>query len=617
MQSPGGVWLPPGHELREKQDNVLDSLSRSVAAAVQPAPQGGSPVTPYLIWIAQIADDFPSWGANTKARDAALRTFFPTESFMFSALSTVVARNAALGWKITGDEATVDASVRMLNNANYGGGWEQLISQVSIDLYSQDTGAFIEFIRTADSPEAPVVMVNHLDAGRCFPTGDPEFPVTYQDVQGRFHRMPWYTVVQLLEIPAGLTPAPNGQFYRLQYCAISRALRAAQIIRDVTTYKSEKVGGRFQRAIHLISGVAESEVTDALTRQSVLADSSGQTRYIQPAIVGGIDPNAAIGHTQIDLASLPEGWSEEDMIKNYILALSMAFLTDYQEFAPLPGGGLGTSNQSDVLNQKSRGKGSGLFQKMIARVLNLHGALPANVLFEWDEPDVEADKLLAEAKKTRAEQRKLRIDSGELDPLAARQEALADGDITQEIFDELNKREEDEEREAIEQDRLRMEQLSAMDDQGSLEGEDNGREGGANAREGEDGAFGERAAGAVALGNLMSGRLHRAYSTAADDAHSLGYFDDTEQRKKVGAAIGPALARFEEEMRELGVWDIPIGSDDADRIVDASVGRGEREVDPERLEYEAESAAVIERALESGLRVARRRLRAETAEDNT
>lgn len=479
------LWIPPGAAREsgiETADKALalDALGRSVQAT----PETDSPLGSMLLWIAQRADGFTAWGSNPKIRDRELRAFLPTENMLISAHSIVCARNAALEWKVTGDEQTAEAAQQMLNNANYGMGWESFIIQLSHDLYAADNGAYVELIREAPREDAPVIGISTLDSVRCYQTGNPQFPIIYEDINGKMHRMPWFSIVQLMEMPSPITPAWGGPFYRLQYCAITRVLRAAQVLRSISIYKDEKVSGRFLRALHLISGVSEQSVQDAIARAHANADSAGLTAYIQPAMVGGVDPNTAIKHDTIELSSLPEGWDEEKSIRVYILALSMGYLTDYQEFAPLEGGNLGTSQQSEILHMKSKGKGPGLFQKLIGRLMNLHGVLPSNVLFEFDEPDIEAQKAEDEARKTRSETRALRITSGEIDVEAARQIAFEDGDLPSQVYDDIVEREaeravDEEERARQDAERTREEEViegEGIDPEGNtvvaVEGED-------------------------------------------------------------------------------------------------------------------------------------------------
>lgn len=113
--------------------------------------------------------------------------------------------------------------------------------------------------------------------------------------------------------------------------------------------------------------------------------------------------------------------------------LAMAFLTDYQEFSPLPGGNLGTSTQSEILHLKNRGKGAGLFRKLITRAIN-YEIFPRNVEFGFSDPDYEAETAEAEVKKIRAQTRQIRITSTEITPEVARQLANDEGDLRQEYM---------------------------------------------------------------------------------------------------------------------------------------------------------------------------------------
>lgn len=432
----------------EPPPNPLDSLNKSVIGTPDEARGIPSALTGFVMWaVAQAGDEFIPWGAAPKQRDKQLRDFITQETYLSSALGIVTGRNAAMSWEVTGDEATAEAAHDMLNNANHGGGWEEFITQTSLDLYTQDCGAFVELMREEDSPESPVIGVAHLDSARCFLTGQPEEPVWYQDLHGRYHPMKWYQVVQLLEQPSAITPASLGFFMKLQYSAVTRLLRSAQILRSIEVYTDEKISGRFTRGVHLLQGVSEDLVHQALQRSEIEADARGLMRYMGPTMVAATDPQATVGVATLDVAALPDGFSESEMIKNYITVLAMAFGTDYQEFAPLPGGNLGTSAQSEVLHAKSRGKGPGLFRSLIQRLMNLHGVLPSNVQFEWTEMDIEAAEQEATVAKMRAEERSVRIASGELTPAAARQIALDAGDLTEEVLDLINAEEEEKENE--------------------------------------------------------------------------------------------------------------------------------------------------------------------------
>lgn len=402
-------------------------IERPLATAT-PSSGGASDI---LWYVADAASDIIPWGKQPKARDRQLRGFVPTESYFASALGSVCARNAGFSWELTGPPRLTARMQDVLENANLGEGWHDFITKLSFDLYTQDSAAFMEIVRDRDSPDGVVIGINHLDAARCWHTGSPEAPVLYQDRKNRYHLLKWYQVVTLPEMPT-----PIEHFYGMQMCALTRMLKAAEIIKNVTQYKMEKTGGRFNKAIHLIAGITQQQMDDALKAQTMDADMQGLFRYVQPIITASVDPKATIDVKTLELASLPDGWDEEITWKHYISIIAMAFLSDFQDFAPLPGGGLGTSAQSQVLHMKSRGKGPALFQKLISHALNFR-VFPKAVEFSWAEQDIEAEQMEAEVKMTRAQTYKLYFETNILPEPQLRQLALDNGDISQEIFDSL------------------------------------------------------------------------------------------------------------------------------------------------------------------------------------
>ena len=405
---------------------------RALAASVVdiPGASAGLPATSALLWfVASVADDIPAWGTAPKARDAKLRDFIGKESLFASALGVIAARNSGFRWKLQGPSRTVAAAKDILDNAEQGRGFEHLVRKVTVDLSTQDNGAFIEIARYGDTPNAPLAGLNHLDAARCYHTGNPLKPVLYLDRNSKHHLLDWWNVVELSEIPT-----PIEGMYGFQYCALTRLLLAAQILRNIAIYKLEKTGGRHNRAIHILGGITKLEIEAAVEQYKVFADAQGLTRYTNPIMIGAADPKAQVSKETIELASLPDGFDEEQTFKEYRIQIAMAFQADYQDFAPLPGGNLGTSAQSQMLHMKARGKGAALFMGLVARAMNTY-VLPRNVEFVYEEQDIEAEKEAAEIRKVRVETRKMQVELGEITPEESRQMALDAGDIPADVFE--------------------------------------------------------------------------------------------------------------------------------------------------------------------------------------
>lgn len=401
--------------------------------------EGLRPSGPIVFNIAAQADEFIPWGYNVKGRDEQLRGFWHTEPILASAVYSMTGHMAVLEWEIVGTDPNKERPVRtirtvdaMLRSADKGNGWQKFMVKLMTDIYTQDNGGFIEIIRLKNKPDSPVVGVAHLDSFRCYRTGDPEIPVIYVDRYGREHKMRYWNIQTIEDMPS-----PVESMYGVQYSAVTRALRTAQIIRDIALYKKEKVSGSFARAIHLISGVTRQNIEDAMALANEQILNQNLTRYRQPVVIPTIDPTATLGHVQLDLASLPDGFDEDKTLQWYVAQLAIAFGVDYQEFAPLPGGALGSSQQSEILHLKSRGKGPAMMISNIEHLMNNTGILPANVKLQFKQEDARADSERANARFLRGKDRALRVDSGELDIEGARQVAIEDGDLSIPIADDM------------------------------------------------------------------------------------------------------------------------------------------------------------------------------------
>lgn len=407
------------------------TIPAQINSSIQTLPtENGSEASLYIHWIATIADGIIPWGKNPQQRDQQLRAFYKTESILASTVGIIAARNAAFEWKLEGPSSTVERCHEFLQDANFGRGMVDFVTRFSVDLATQDKGAFVEIIRDGDSPDSPCIGIANLDASRCMITGNPLFPVIYTDRAGKMHKLPSYRVYHATEMPTTDEAAMN-----LQFCAVSRVLKYAQNHRDYVTYEGEKVGGRNQRAVHLVSGINSSEITGALKTAQDNADNVGFSRYLQPAIASSVKPDATISHVMLELASLPSGFNQAENFRQYVAIIAMAFLTDYLELAPLPGGGLGSATQSVTLDKKSKEKGAELFRKIVANMMNNSGILPRNVEFGWIDSDYENEKTAAELASTRAKARNQMLTNGEIDERSALQMALDAGDVSQEVFD--------------------------------------------------------------------------------------------------------------------------------------------------------------------------------------
>lgn len=396
-----------------------------------------------VLQFAQNNSKFIPFGTSIRARDEQLVKFALTEPFLISAIYSISMTRASLAWELTGPPQSVKKVQEILKKSDFGRGWQSLIGKISFDLLTCDNGAFIEIVRgkkrSDRNPEtAPIVALNHIPSKQVIQTGNPETPVIYQDVNGILHELKWYEVIPLVEVPI-----PNEDNKNVQYSFVSRVLEMAETIKAISNYQKEKVTGRFGAAIHVISGVKQHDIEVIEKQAQIKATNQGLLNYMSPIILSTIDPSSQVTKQTIELASYPDGFNYNELLVWYITLLALASGSDYMDFAPLPGKGLGTAAQSDSLAQKSRVKGILLFMKIIENALETSRVLPPNVSFRYSNADATAEYQQAEIKKLRAETRKFQIESREITPEVAAQMALDQGDLRQEYLLMMNQQQDE------------------------------------------------------------------------------------------------------------------------------------------------------------------------------
>jgi len=383
-------------------DAIAESIQKQPPVNVSPF-QGGI----LTFQMASAADQIVAWGKNTNKRDQQLREFWPTESFLAGAVVTVSFRNAGVDWEIRGASERVNHAVTdMLKSAIAGDkvGWTEFAKKFSQDLYTCDNGAFIELIRDPGMDAnsrfkgelAPVLGIAHLDSGACTRTGNIETPVLYEDRDGQFHKMQWFEVISFSEFPSAIERM-NG----VGYCAVTRALRLAQIMRSISLFKDEEVSGRNVKKINIVGGVGRTQIEDAIKVTTEKANNQGNARFIEHSILASLDPEKPVSLVTVDLASLPEGFNYDQEMQWYVAGLALDFGVDYQEFAPLPGGAIGSSSQSTVLDRKSSGKGPRNWMDSISESFKNYGVLPRNCDMIFNDKN-EMEEMERQAVRTKA-----------------------------------------------------------------------------------------------------------------------------------------------------------------------------------------------------------------------
>jgi hypothetical protein len=386
-----------GHDAEQNMALALDEKATDPAAlarrSVQARTEPIESLSPFIWYVATSQDEAPAWW--TPSRDQYLRKVWRTEPMLAGAIYSVESKLKTLGWTLEGPQRQVKRYQEMLSESEFGQGWGDLVSKVVEDLLTMDRGAFIEVLRATDGSDGPVLGLAHLDASRCLPTGDLQAPVVYYDYRtGKPHRMGAHQVIRLVS-----QPSPDESLLGVGYCATSRILRAAQIMRDIWIYKREKLSSRPSRGIVAVRGMSQQRFDEAIRKAQEAMDNEGLTRFAKVISIATQDPGVPLEIQQLDFASLPDGYNEESSITLYAYILALELGLDARELWPATASGA-TKADAEIQNRKARGKGFGDLTSSIERAINWQ-VLPKSVTFRFDMLDDEEDKAKTELDRAR------------------------------------------------------------------------------------------------------------------------------------------------------------------------------------------------------------------------
>lgn len=343
-------------------------------------------------------------------KDKILKSTVYQEPMWAAALSIAITKMSSMSWEITGhDKPTTTARLqKMLLNADGAHvGWVTFLSKHLRDFLTTDNGAFIEVVRAKKSAGSRIVGIKHLDSSRCVRTGDPKYPVIYQDRKGQEHKLRDYQVIALSDMPD-----PSDTYFGVGLCAANRAYRAIYKLASIEGYLAEKVSGLRPLAIYIVNGVLDQQLKSAIQAAKSEETARGLVSYMGAVIIG-VPEDTPPQLVTIPLAELPERFQRKQEFDISVLTYADTLGIDIQDLQPLGGQAMGTGVQSKILHDKTRGKGLSAWRMMFQHAINnyLIGE-KSGLTFKFVERDFRDMEHAVAVSQSRAQVAATRISSG-------------------------------------------------------------------------------------------------------------------------------------------------------------------------------------------------------------
>ena len=341
----------------------------------------------------------PPWG--TRARLRKLREYyFHPRSFMLQGVFNGLCKKwGSAPWEVTGP-GNVARWQTVLAEADYGHGWGDFVQVAGTNYLRYDVGAWVQVIGPGpcDWPILGAVTgIANLDPMRCYPTGDPLYPLVYytrDNEETLFHHS---RVFQLVDMPDGSQSFPSWGL-----CAESRAIAIAyrQILMD--RYTSASLDDRPKPGIMTVTGMTEMQWHEVKAKYLEMLRSDDPDVFGQTMTLFALAPDVGLEVNVTDFSAPPEKFDYSQYVEVDAKTMALAVGVDPQDIYPLSSGNLGTGTQTEILSAMARGKTFADFVARLTRALNFY-VLPNEYEFEIKFQDDQSDQVRAQIAATNAQ----------------------------------------------------------------------------------------------------------------------------------------------------------------------------------------------------------------------
>jgi len=329
--------------------------------------------------------DFPAWGSAE--RPARLREAARSEPILSGAVSSMSSKVVSMDWQVTGGRSKVHRFQPVLAEAEDGRGWNFWLDRLIGDYLQTDLGGIGELGR--EDKNGPVEGIYNLDSARCHLTGNVNYPLRYAPyvAGGDEVALRPDDYMHIVDMPSS-----DETRFGLGMCAVSRALKAANVLLALYNYEEQRLSDMPLPGVAAVTGMTMQEVKDAFALYKAQAKDKGQTTF--KSLLWLAATQSSLAQIKVDLlsfASLPDGFDKQQTVTLYVYTLALDFGVDVREFWPASQTGA-TKAEAEVQANKAKGKGLGRMVASIERAINW-SIMPEGVEFLFDQRDSEEDLL--------------------------------------------------------------------------------------------------------------------------------------------------------------------------------------------------------------------------------
>jgi len=312
--------------------------------------------------------------------------YYHEDNTMFrSIISGLSKRVQSLPYEIKAPEEDGRRWDDMLRYANFST-WEEFVGQLINNYSISDTGAFIEIIAPGDprsEPTGPATGIAILDSRNCWPTGDPMFPAIYTNNKGVQHLLHRSRVVQFMEMGDSNDNLPGFGDSAMGRC-ITPAFREILMAQFMRASLDDMPAPGFALAKNLTEDQVNAQIDAMKTKRENDQDMLGRIVFLF-----GADTSEMAALEFIQFAKEFTGFDPDKLSAMNAKYMAAGVGVDIQDFWELSGRAMGTATQSEVLDQKSKGRALGRLIKGIERTIN--DVLPDDVEFSIKYRNEEED----------------------------------------------------------------------------------------------------------------------------------------------------------------------------------------------------------------------------------